>query len=144
MRVRPAVPSDLPGILAIYNEVIRNSAAVYALDPVTLDERRAWFEGRQALGYPALVAAGDDDVLGFASFEDWRGAWPGYRDTVERSVHVRADRRGSRTGSGLVEALLPLALDLGKHVLIGGIDAPKTASLRFHERPGFPPAAPLP
>ena len=141
MRIRPAVPSDLPGILAIYNEVIRNSAAVYALDPVTLDERRAWFEGRQALGYPVLVAAGDDDVLGFASFGDWRGAWPGYRYTVEHSVHVRADRRGSRIGSGLVEALLPLALGLGKHVLIGGIDARNTASLRFHERLGFTPAA---
>lgn len=142
MLVRAAAPSDLPGILDIYNDVIRNSTAVYALDPVALDERRAWLEGRQALGYPVLVAAArGGEVLGFASFGDWRGAWPGYRYTVEHSVHVRADRRGTGIGRRLVEALFPLALGLGKHVMIGGIDARNTASLRFHERLGFTPAA---
>jgi L-amino acid N-acyltransferase YncA len=40
-------------------------------------------------------------------------------------------------GSGLVLALIPRAEALGKHVMIGGIDAENTASLRFHERLGF-------
>jgi L-amino acid N-acyltransferase YncA len=137
MLVRPATPDDLTGILAIYNEVIRTSTAVYALDPVSLDERRAWFEGRQAQGCPVLVALDGGAVLGFASFGDWRGAWPGYRYTVEHSVHVRADRRGEGVGRTLVGALLPLALAMGKHVMIGGIDADNVASLRFHERLGF-------
>ncbi len=142
MLVRAAAASDLPGILDIYNDVIRNSTAVYALDPVTLDERRAWLEARQALGFPVLVAAAEDgEVLGFASFGDWRGAWPGYRYTVEHSVHVRADRRGTGIGRRLVEALFPLALGLSKHVMLGGIDARNAASLRFHERLGFAPAA---
>jgi phosphinothricin acetyltransferase len=30
---------------------------------------------------------------------------------------------------------------MGKHVLIGGIDAQNAASLRFHERLGFTPVA---
>jgi len=78
--VRAATESDLPGILAIYNEVIANSTAVYALEPATLDERRAWYMSRSAMGFPVVVAADpDDDVLGFASFGEWRGAWPGYR-----------------------------------------------------------------
>src|SRR5262249_34297906 len=37
----------------------------------------------------------------------------------------------------LVEALFPRALALGKHVMIGGIDAANNASIRFHERLGF-------
>jgi GNAT superfamily N-acetyltransferase len=101
MLVRAAASADLPGILAIYNEVIENSTAVYALDPVTLDERRTWFEERQSLGYPVVVAGDQADVLGFASFGPWRGAWPGYRYTVEHSVHVRAGRRGSGIGRAL-------------------------------------------
>lgn len=141
MPVRPALAADLPGILAIYNDVVRTSTAIYALDPVTLDERRAWFEARQALSYPVLVAVEDDDVLGFASFGDWRGAWGGYRYTVEHSVHVRAGARGRGTGRGLVEALVPLALGLGKHAMIGSVDASNEASLRFHERLGFQPVA---
>jgi len=40
-------------------------------------------------------------------------------------------------GRDLVESLFPLALGLGKHVMIGGIDAANDASIRFHERLGF-------
>jgi phosphinothricin acetyltransferase len=141
MRVRAAVPADLPGILAIYNEVIATSTAVYALAPATPAERTAWFEGRYAQGYPVLVAADGENVLGFSSFGEWRGAWPGYRYTVEHSVHVRADQRGKGIGRQLVEALFPLAAQMSKHVMIGGIDADNAASIRFHQRLGFVPAA---
>lgn len=141
-RVRAATESDLPAILAIYNEVIANSTAVYALEPATLDERRSWFTSRSAAGFPVLVAVGPGgDVLGFASFAEWRGAWPGYRYTVEHSVHVRHDVRGRGIGCALVESLFPLALDVGKHVMIGGIDATNDASIRFHDRLGFEPVA---
>jgi L-amino acid N-acyltransferase len=137
MRVRAADPADLPGILAIYNEVIATSTAVYALAPVTLAERTAWFEARRLAGYPVLVADVATQVVGFSSFGDWRGAWPGYRYTVEHSVHVGADRRGQGIGRQLVEALFPLAAQMSKHVMIGGIDADNAASIRFHQRLGF-------
>jgi L-amino acid N-acyltransferase len=135
--VRAANEADLPGILAIYNEVIATSTAVYTSEPSTLDERRAWFTTRSAQGFPVLVAVDGSAVLGFASFGEWRGAWPGYRYTVEHSVHVRHGVRGQGVGRGLVEALFPLALALGKHVMIGGIDAANDASIRFHARLGF-------
>jgi phosphinothricin acetyltransferase len=137
--VREATERDLPAILAIYNEVIATSTAVYSLEPSTLEERRMWFRSRYAMGFPVLVAldSANNDVLGFASFGEWRGAWPGYRYTVEHTVHVRHDVRGQGVGRALVEALFPLALALGKHVMIGGIDAANDASIRFHERLGF-------
>jgi phosphinothricin acetyltransferase len=137
MLIRPANADDLPQVLAIYNEVIARSTAIYTDMPATLDDRRAWLETREAQGFPVLVADGAGEVLGFASFGEWRGAWPGYRYTAEHSVHVRADRRGRGTGRRLVEALFPLARDLGKHVMIAGVDADNAASLRFHARLGF-------
>ncbi|BBE72194.1 GNAT family N-acetyltransferase [Oharaeibacter diazotrophicus] len=137
MLVRPADPTDLPAILAIYNEVIATSTAVYAFDPVPLEERTAWYEARRALGYPVLVADDGGAVVGFSSFGDWRGAWPGYRHTVEHSVHVAAGLRGRGVGSALVGALLPLARDAGKHVMVGAVDAANEPSLRFHDKLGF-------
>jgi len=82
--IRDATEDDLPAILAIYNEVIANSTAVYSLEPSTLTERKSWFRARTSAGFPVLVAASSShqDVLGFASFGEWRGAWPGYRYTV--------------------------------------------------------------
>ena len=72
-----------------------------------------------------------------ASFGDWR-AWPdGYRDTVEHSVYVRADARGTGIGTALMIRLMARASAMGKHVMIGAIDAANDASLRFHAKLGF-------
>jgi L-amino acid N-acyltransferase YncA len=137
MLIRDAAKDDLPQILTIYNDVVATSTAVYADRPATLEERTQWFEARKARSYPVLVAVEGDRVLGFSSFGDWRGAWSGYRHTVEHSVHVAAKSRGGGIGGRLVEALFPLAAAMNMHVMIGGIDAANQGSLRFHERLGF-------
>jgi phosphinothricin acetyltransferase len=131
-----AQDEDLPGLAAIYNEVIATSTAIYSSVPVTPEERRQWWQNRTAQGYPVLVARDDAGVAGVATFGDFR-AWPGYRFTVEHSVHVRADGRGRGIGTRLLQALLPRAAALGKHVMIAGVDAANAASIRFHERQGF-------
>jgi phosphinothricin acetyltransferase len=134
--ISDATEADLAGLLAIYNEVIATSTAIYANSPVTLEDRHHWWSTRTTQGYPVLVARDAQGVAGFASFGDFR-AWPGYRFTVEHSVHVRAGSRGQGLGTLLVQALLPRAAALGKHVMIAGVDADNAASIRFHERLGF-------
>jgi phosphinothricin acetyltransferase len=135
--IRDATDADLPAILSVYNEVIATSTAVFSLQPTTLDERRAWLHARRQGGFPVIVAEAGGEVIGFASFGEFRGAWYGYRHTVEHSVHVRSDRRGRGVGSALVSALLERAAALRKHVIVGGIDAANEGSLRMHERLGF-------
>ena len=136
MEIRDAADADLPGLLAIYNDVIATSTAVFMTDPVTLDDRRQWWQARIALGYPVLIATDSSGVTGFATFGDFR-SWPGYRHTIEHSVHVRGDRRGQGIGSKLIEALVPRAQARGKHVMVAGVDAANTGSIRLHERLGF-------
>lgn len=136
-QIRPATIADLPAITDIHNDVIATSTAVYSMAPGTLAERQVWFDARTAAGFPVLVAVGVSGVIGFASFGDFRGLWPGYRYSVEHSVHVHADQRGKGVGSSLVRALFPVASALDKHVMIGGIDAANAGSLRMHEQLGF-------
>ena len=137
MPIRDARSGDLPRILAIYNEVIATSTAVYSTEPSTLGERSEWFEQRRQRGFPVLVAAEGDQVLGFSSFGEFRGAFSGYLHSVEHSVHVDAEARGAGIGRQLVAALFPLAAAQGKHLMIGAVDAANEGSLRFHERLGF-------
>ena len=134
--IRDAGDEDLAGLVEIYNEVIATSTAIYSSTPVTVTERRQWWQARTAAGYPVLVARDAAGIAGFATFGDFR-AWPGYRFTVEHSVHVRAGGRGQGLGTRLVQALFPRAAALGKHVMIAGVDAANGASIRFHERLGF-------
>jgi len=142
LEIRDAAESDLPGLLVIYNDVIATSTAVYSYQAVSLEERTQWWRARVGQGYPVLVALDQSGVLGFSTFGDFR-TWPGYRFTVEHSVHVRQDRRGHGVGKELVKALFPRAEALGKHVMIAGVDAANEASIRFHERLGFEKAAHL-
>jgi len=134
--IRAAQEDDLTGLLAIYNEVIAFSTAVFSEEPVTLDDRRRWLEARREHGYPVLVAVDATGVAGFGSFGEFRG-WAGYRFTVEHSVHVRVDRRGEGIGTAIVAALIEHAIALGKHCMVAGVEAGNTASLRLHERLGF-------
>jgi L-amino acid N-acyltransferase len=134
--IRPATADDIPGLTAIYNSVIATSTAIFNDTPVSVEDRGAWLEARQMQRFPVLVAVKGGDVLGYASFGDFR-SWPGYRYTVEHSVHVHEDHRGRGIGRDLVEALFPIARELGKHVMVAGIDANNEPSLRFHERMGF-------
>jgi L-amino acid N-acyltransferase YncA len=142
MLIRPANESDVPAILAIYNQIIATSTAIYNDQPVTLEDRLTWFRSRMKSGYPVLVAtlpstnSTPDEIAGFASFGDFR-SWPGYRFSVEHTVHIDVARRGRGIGKQLLLALIPIAQQLGKHAMVGGVDAENGVSIRLHESLGF-------
>ena len=134
--ISAAARAQLPEIRDIYNEVIRNSTAVFSDVEVTLEDREAWFDAKRTAGFPVLVAVEPAGVVGFGTFGEFR-TWPGYRYSVEHSVHVRADCRGRGVGRALVQALLQEAARMQKHVMIAGIDAQNVTSVALHEKLGF-------
>jgi phosphinothricin acetyltransferase len=136
MTIRDAREGDMAGIAAIYNDVLENSTAIFNDRATTAEERLEWWLGRSRQGFPTLVAEDSGAVCGYASYGDFR-SWPGYRFTVEHSVHMARDRRGQGTGTELMRALIERARQGQLHAMVGGIDADNTASLRFHERLGF-------
>jgi L-amino acid N-acyltransferase len=142
MQIRDAAPTDFDEITAIYNEILSNSTAIYDDRKVTCQDRLAWRNARLAQGYPVLVATDDNRVLGFGSFADFR-AWPGYRQTVEGTVHIHAGERGRGVGTALLRALVDRAQTLNKHTMIAGVDSENAASIRFLERFGFQPVGHL-
>jgi len=143
MEIRAAREEDAPGIAAIYNDAVAHSTAIWNDELVDATNRATWLTAHRDLGYPVLVAAEDDRVLGYATFGDWR-AFDGYRHTVEHSVYVHADARGRGLGRTLMVALIDEARRLGKHVMVAGIDASNTGSIQLHERLGFTSVGLLP
>ena len=131
-----ACRDDLPQILAIYNDVIVNSTAVFSDEEFTPARGAAWFDAKMERGFPLIVARDASGIAGFGTFGEFR-PWPGYRHSVEHSVHVRADRRGQGFGRALVVELLGRAAAMHKHVMIAGIDADNAVSIRLHRDLGF-------
>ena len=141
--IRAATEADLPTILAIYNDAVVNTAAIWNDDLVDLDNRIAWFRTRTGQGFPVLVAVEGERVLGYASYGDFR-AFQGYRFTVENSIYVAGDARGKGAGAALLAALVDAARKQGKHMMVAGIEAGNAVSIRLHEKQGFVETARMP
>jgi len=139
MQVRDADTTHIDGIVAIYNDAVENTTAIWNEKTVDAANRSAWLAERQRVGYPVLVAIdAQGEVAGYASFGDWR-AFDGYRHTAEHSVYVRQDCRGAGIGKALMLALIERARGIGKHVLIAAIEAGNTGSIELHKKLGFEP-----
>jgi L-amino acid N-acyltransferase len=136
VEMRDASAEDIESITAIYNDILRTSTAIFSDKPYSVADRMGWWSDRCAAGCPVIVAVEDEVVVGFATYGDFRAS-PGYRNTVEHTVHLRESARGRGVGSALVRELIARARVAGKHVMVGGVDAENEASLRFHERLGF-------
>ena len=143
MEIRDATLPDFDAITAIYNSVVLTSTATYNDKAAGVDERISWWRSRQRQEFPVLVACEAGTVLGFASFGEFR-AWPGYRFTVEGTIHIAESARGRGVGRQLLEALVDRARALGKHVMVAGVDSENVASLRFLTRYGFVETGRLP
>jgi L-amino acid N-acyltransferase len=141
--ISAAEDGDLPAILAIYNDAIAHTTAIYTDALSTLAERASWLADRRGQGLPVVVARGEGgEVGGYGSFGPFR-PWPGYATTVEHSVYVAPGARRQGLGRMLVTALLERARERGVHVVVGGIDANNEASLALHRGLGFAPAGHL-
>jgi L-amino acid N-acyltransferase YncA len=134
--INEASRQDLGEILAIYNEVIRNSTAVYTEVEFCAERGSAWFEAKVSRGFPFIVARDASGITGFGTFGEFR-AHPCYQHSVEHSVHIRVDRRGQGIGRALVIELMTRAVAMHKHVMIAGIDADNAASIGLHQSLGF-------
>lgn len=92
-----ATSNDLKDILAIYNDAILNTTAVYAYQPQTLENRQIWYQQKRDENYPILVYEQDNKVVGFATFGPFR-AWPAYKYSIEHSVYVDKEYRKKESG----------------------------------------------
>lgn len=136
-RVRRATLEDCPAILAIYNEAVLTTTATYDLEPRTLEHRLAWFDDHVRNDYVVFVAEdAGGQVVGWSALNRHHDRF-GYRFTAENSVYVGAAHRGRGVGGLLLAPLIEAAQTRGLHVILAGVDATNTASLRLHEKFGF-------
>ncbi|MFI9150170.1 GNAT family N-acetyltransferase [Streptomyces sp. NPDC053367] len=142
VEVRRAQPGDVEAVREIRNHAIAHSTALWTDTLQSPAEAETWLAAHLERG-SAFVAEADGEVVGFAVYGQWREK-EGYRHTVEDSVYVREGRHGLGIGSALLGALITAAREAGHHVMIAGIEAENTASVRLHERFGFLHAGTIP
>ncbi|HSG88088.1 MAG TPA: GNAT family N-acetyltransferase [Pseudomonadales bacterium] len=137
-RIRAAGPADLAAVTAIYNHYIETSAYTFDLHAFAPEARRPWFEGFRTAGrHRLLVAEGaGGDLLGYACSGPLRPK-AAYDRSVETTIYLHPDARGSGLGPRLYGALLDLLAANDVHRCYAVITVPNPVSIRLHERLGF-------
>jgi len=124
-------------ILAILNDAIVNSTALYDYQPRTAQNMVQWFDAKDQKNFPVIGAEDErGELMGFASYGTFR-AWPAYKYSVEHSVYVDSRFRGQGVGRALLKAIVAAAEKQDYHIMVGGIDASNQVSIRLHESLGF-------
>jgi len=136
MKIRNATENDLPEILEIFNYEIIHTSYVYIYEPWTMEYVTEWFRKKRKNNFPFLVVEIDNQVAGYATFGKFRDR-PAYDSTVEYSVYIHQDHRRKGIALQLVQRLIEIAKEQGRHSIIGGLDAGNKPSYEFHKRLGF-------
>lgn len=138
--IRAAALNDLPALTDIYNHYVVNTPITLDVTPVTVAERRPWFDAHLPSGRHRLFVAVDANarLAGYASSSRWRPK-AGYDLTVETSVYCHPEFVGRGCGTALYRTLFEALDREDVHTIVAGIGLPNAASLALHERFGFRP-----
>jgi phosphinothricin acetyltransferase len=155
VNIREAQDPDVSSINAMYNDTVSTTTVAWTEVHENVHTPQAWVEEPRHLGNAVLVARcrtigslGSPPTT-ISAMPRCRDAakWPGYRFTVEHTIHVHhvhQDHQGVGVGGVLLDALIERALEAGKHSMIGAVDGDNAGSIRFHERHGFAVVGRLP
>ena len=136
MEIRLARLDDAEAIRQIYNLEVSSSTVTFDLVPRSLEEQLTWLQARSG-AHAVIVADDDGEVVGFASLSPYRDR-PAYNSTVEDSVYVRCDQRGSAgRAAPCSSALVATAAQHGFHTVIARIVGDHEASIALHAALGF-------
>ena len=137
IRIRASEERDIEAIARIYRAAVATGTASFELEPPDLAEMKRRRAAILAAGYPYLVADRDGEILGYSYAGAYRPR-PAYRNTVENSVYVAADRHRQGVGRLLLAALIEEASRRGFRQMVAVIgDSVNLPSIRLHERLGF-------
>jgi phosphinothricin acetyltransferase len=139
--IRPAGAGDAGAIAALWNHYIRDTLVTFNFAEKSEEEVAAMIAARTA-GGQAFLLAEDGELLGFATYSQFRGG-VGYARTMEHTVLLDAAARGRGVGRALMAAVEDHARAGGVHSLFGGVSGANPDGRAFHLAVGYAEVAVL-
>lgn len=131
-QIRNLTLDDVKQINDIRNYYIENTDFIFRNEKKSFEEDLKYFEEILDKGYPAIVLADGDNILGFANLSPFRST-DGYDKTAELSIYLKDDIHNTGFGTLLLEEIEKLAINK-YHLILSVISSTNTKSISFHEK----------
>jgi phosphinothricin acetyltransferase len=124
-------------VIELINHYIRESPAIFELEPYTVEGRGEWFSQFKEVGrYRMFVAEAGGEVVGYACSTPLREK-AAFATSVETSVYLSPVRCGEGLGVRLYGALFDALGEGDVHRAYAAITVPNEGSVALHRRSGF-------
>jgi phosphinothricin acetyltransferase len=122
-------------VLAIYNYYILNSTATFHAQVLSLDEMReiVFFENPK---YKTYLIKSENDICGYVLLTQFKKR-EAYDETAEVTIYLKPEYTGKGIGSKALTFIEDVAVRQKFHVLIAGICAENSGSIRLFEKSGY-------
>jgi len=144
VKFRCACLTDLPCIVEIHNDIIREGGLTADMTPYTIEEKRTWFEETTKTPYFIQVLEVNKVIAGFVYVSTWRNGRGAVRFIAEISYYLAKAFRGNGYGRMLLQEGMQLAMQNGFKTLLAILLDSNAPSIRLLESEGFHVAGHLP
>lgn len=141
--VRDATINDLPKIVEIYNSTIPSRMVTADIEPVSVEDRKPWFEKHTANSRPIWMVEYKGQSCAWISLEAFYGR-PAYNATAEVSIYIDEAYRGKGLGTFMLQKVIEESPKLQIKTLLGFIFGHNKPSLNLFYKFGFENWALLP
>ncbi len=137
MNIRIAKIEDLGAIIDIYNQAIIANHKTADITPVTINDRRRWFEDHPPDKFPILVAENSDLIVGYLTISAYRPGRMALRYTAEVSYFIHFDYHQQGIASSLLQHAIGMCPSLQIKTLFAIVIDTNTASISLLKKFGF-------
>jgi L-amino acid N-acyltransferase len=115
--IRKAIPADIESIAGIYNEAIREGGFTGDLEPLSIENRVAWYREHQE-PYAVFVTVLDNSVVGYAALSPYRQGRNAFSQTCEISYYFSNQHRGLGLGMESINHAIEHAKHSGFRLIV--------------------------
>lgn len=134
--LRRASIEDLPDIIKIYNEAIKDGISTADSKVVSVEDKRDWFDAHTD-AHPILVKEYHGRVIAWISLQPFYADLFAYRFSARINIYIDKNFQGKKLGQHFLSEAIEEGKTLGIKTLLALIFADNPASLKLFKKIGF-------
>lgn len=135
--VEIAQTAHLSQIDAIYNQAVHDGLRTAHQNPLSREERHAWFKKHNPATHPIFVYLDDGNVLGWLSISPYRAGRESLNEVAEISYYVDYEHHNKGIATQLMDRAMAFCSDAPFRLLVAILVSGNTESIAVLKKYGF-------